>query len=535
MLAILLIQKQSHRSMATRAPSSRGAVTLDGPRIKPTPPIPIVASSGNGNGSSDQSLVTSQRRYLAMMNRYSLAKLTASTLVQEINNFHAGTLRAFAQRMESIEQKDDVLMSVIPKREAAVKRMKWQVLVNEDVPVEDKETADEHRKALFHFYNNLTCTHAMDANLKGGFSTFVELAMKCVGYKWSAFETIWKPETEGLTAEFSFVPLRFFENTTGELRFLPSDFASYGDALQPNGWVVFCGPCLLEPCAANYLIKDLARTSYLIYCQNQGMPGIVGKTKAAYLGEQWNAFNTALGELLAGNTLLMGEGDEVSKLDLSATGQLPFPALIEEQNQRMATLWRGGSLGTVGTSTGPEQRGVVLQADEEGKLAADDGQRISDTLNQTIDKLVIEWTFGEGVKPLAYVKIAPPATIDVDRDIKTFEFLASKGVELGKQQLREHFSVSEPGDGDEIVNPAQPEAGFDEQGNPLPPQPRTGATGEPMVEDEATPEEVKAELEAKLAEAGNEKATRADLLKALNTPRNACALNVLLRSGELKP
>jgi hypothetical protein len=263
----------------------------------------------------------------------------------------------------------------------------------------------------------------------------------------------------------------------------------------------------------------MARTAYLLYCQNQGMPGIVGKTKASYLGEQWNAFNTALGELLAGNTILMGEGDEVDKLDLSATGQLPFPALIQEQNERMATLWRGGSLGTVGTSTGPEQRGVVLQADEEGKLAADDGQRISDTLNQTIDKLVIEWTFGEGVKPLAYVKIAPPATIDVDRDIKTFEFLASKGVELGKQQLREHFSVSEPGDGDELVNPSQPEPEF-------------GPDGEPIAPDEATPEEVKAELEAQAKLAGNEKATRADLLKLLNTPRNARTLNALLRSGE---
>jgi phage gp29-like protein len=205
--------------MATRAPSSRGAVALDGPRVKPTPPIPVITDSGgNGNGSGQQSLVTSQRRYLAMMNRYSLAKLSAQTLIQEINNFHAGTLKAFALRIENLEQGDDVLMSVVPKREAAVKRMKWQVMINEDVPVEDKETAEGHRKALFHFYNNLTCTHAMDANRKGGFSTFVELAMKCVGYKWAAFETIWKPDTEGLTAEMSFVPLRFFENSISAKR-----------------------------------------------------------------------------------------------------------------------------------------------------------------------------------------------------------------------------------------------------------------------------------------------------------------------------
>jgi phage gp29-like protein len=519
--------------MAARTPSTRGAVALNEPRITPTPPVPT--DSGNGGGQT--SLVTATRRYNQLQTRYSIAKLTAATLVSEIRNFKAGYLTPFAQRMEEIEERDDVLKSVIPKREASVKRLKWQVLVNEDVEEGEKEAADEHRKALFDFYNTMAVTHAMDANLKGGFSSFVEFAMKCVGHRWSAFEMIWKPTTEGLAAEAVFVPLRFFENRTGQLRFLASDFATFGDELNENGWVVFCGPGLLEPCAVNYLIKDLARTSWLIYCQNQGMPGIVGKTTAGYQSAQWTAFNTALGDLLAGNTLLMGEGDSVEKLDLSAQGTLPFPELIREQNERMATLWRGGSKSTISTG-GPDQTGVTLQADEETKLAADDGQRLSDTLNQTLDKIVIEWTFGEGVKPLAYVKIAPPQTIDADRDIKVFTFLGESGVTLGKQQLREHFSVGEPAEGDEPVTVPKPKPAFgqpqlDADGNPLM---DTGALDE-GAQDEATPEELQKELNAKRAElrgqAGNEKLTQVDLLKSLNTPRNARALNELLRSGQL--
>ena len=46
-----------------------------------------------------------------------------------------------------------------------------------------------------------------------------------------------------------------------------------------------------------------------------------------------------------------------------------------EQNERLATLWRGGSKGTIGTG-GPDQTGVTLQGDEETKLATDDGIRL---------------------------------------------------------------------------------------------------------------------------------------------------------------
>jgi phage gp29-like protein len=512
--------------MAAQASEPRGAVDLSEPRVTPTPPIP--SDSGNGNGSGPTSIVTATRRYNQLQTRYSVAKLTAQTLVSELRNFKAGYLTPFALRMEEIEDRDDVLKSVIPKREASVKRLKWQVMLNEDLDPAEKEPAEEHKKALFNFYNNLSMTHGLDANLKGGFASFIEFAMKCVGHRWAAFEVIWKPTTDGLTAEVVFVPLRFFENKTGALRFLPSDFASDGAALNENGWVVFCGPGLLEPCSVNYLIKDLCRTSYLIYCQNQGMPGIVGKTTAGYLSDQWNAFNTALGDLLAGNTLLMGEGDSVEKLDLSAQGALPFPDLIREQNERMATLWRGGSKSTISTG-GPDQTGVTLQSDEELKLAADDGQRISDTLNQTLDKIVIEWTFGEGAKPLAYVKIAPPTSIDVERDIKTFTFLGESGVKLGKRQLREHFSVAEPDEADEPVSVPQPKPAFG--------QPQPGGEDE-LEEGEATEEEVRAEFGEKLAEQqgqeANERKPVAELIKSLNTPRNARALNALLRSGQLK-
>lgn len=581
--------------MATAA----NTLTLDAPRLTPgSEAITSNMPKPNGNGAGGVSVVSKERRAYAKITQTNpLRKLKPDGLVRAWDSFRTGYLRDYALLIDAVAQWDDVLMSVILKREAAVKRLKWQVLMNEDVPDEQREEAESHKEALFNFYNNLTCTHALDGDVSGGFSTFVEWAMKCVGNFWSPFEILWQPTPEGLTAQFNYVPLWFFEKRTGKLRFLQGDFVLNGDELVPNGWVVFQGPGLMVPSAVCYIVKDLARQSYLCYCQNQGMPGIHGTTKAPYNSDQWNAMFTMLETVLAGGVILTGEDDKVTKLDISAQGTLPFPELIREQNERMATIWRGGSKGTISTG-GPDQTGVNLQADEEMKLAADDGQRISSTLNAVVDKIVIEWTYGEGVKPLAYIKIAPPPTVDVDRDLKVFEWFTAKKIPLGMSQMREHFSVSEPNEGDTLVTvpidgaitPAMGGAAvLDENGKPIV-DPESGiargvslngaqvtalsglatqvAAGDLPMEmartialaafpeipldtvnrifqalkgftsasttQEATQQDVKQQFDKEVQEAGNEyAAAMPEILRRLNTPRNARALNALLKKGAL--
>lgn len=507
-------------------------LTLDKPRLAPgaeaTAFSTPVSTNGHSNGNG-ASVVTNQRRqYSKITSTNPLRKLKPDGLVRAWDAFRSGYLREYALLMEAVAQWDDVLMSVIPKRESAAKRLKYQVLINEDTTEEQKDEAEEHKAALDYFYNNLECTHALDGDISGGFSTFVELAMKCIGNFWSPFEMIWKPTPDGLTAQANYVPLQFFEKRTGKLRFLQGDFLLNGDELVKNGWVIFCGPGLLVPSSVCYLIKDLARTSHLIYCQNQAMPGAHGTTKAGYQTAQWNAMYTMLADVLAGGSILTNDGDTVQKLDLSASGQLPFPELIREQNERMATLWRGGSKGTISTG-GPDQTGVSLQGDEETKLAADDGQRISSVLNSVVDKVVIEWTFGEGVKPLAYIKIAPPSTIDVDRELKIFDWFTAHKIPVGQNQVRDHFSVAAPSEDDTLVAAADVAPPFG--------QPRFNPIDDDEDEEEvdATEDEVQAEIDEELKDAGNERASLLPaILRKLNTPRNAKALNALLQKGVVK-
>lgn len=452
-----------NRSTTTNAPGSRAAIAKTGNRTPtdrridprtPIPEIPPVPQPGNEpTGTNGRSVVTPGRRYYQKLTRYNpIRLLTPERLSTNMDNFKNGYLREFALMMEAVAARDDVLQSVIPKRKAAVKRLKWQIAVAEDLPPELEAQADAQRDALHYFYDNLTATSAVDANVKAGWNTFIDQMMNAIGHFYAVHEILWKPSPEGLTAEFNYVPLWFFENRTGKLRFLPHDFAVYGDELVDKGWLVTCGPGLLEPSCVAYMFKNMSLKDWALYCEKHGMPGVHGQTSAPFNSPQWQALEAAVADIAADFSCVTGQGDKIEKIDFSQTGELPYEPLVERMDRALSWMWRGGSMSTTGgSSKGPEQFGAGMQEDEETRICEDDCALMTETLNTQVDRVVIEWMFGVGTKPLAFVKIAPPRKLDVDRDIKVFEFMSKSGVDVGKNQLREHFNVPPPDPDDEVV------------------------------------------------------------------------------------
>ena len=78
---------------------------------------------------------------------------------------------------------------------------------------------------------------AVDAAERGGFKLLARQMMDAVGKRFAVHEIIWR-EVEGsgmkrnfVEAKFRFVPLAFFENRTGRLRFLENESAQDGREL----------------------------------------------------------------------------------------------------------------------------------------------------------------------------------------------------------------------------------------------------------------------------------------------------------------
>lgn len=403
------------------------------------------------------SILTPERvRYYKQSRFNPIRNLTADNLARQIEEFNAGYLRQYAQSMEALQRRDDVLQCVIPKRIASITKHKWEILTD---PNADEAEADAHKQKLEYFYRNLRATDAIDRNQNRGVSLLIEQMMDAVAKKYASHEIIWKPSPKGLTAMMNFVPLWFFENKTGKLRFLKNDGDVEGIELDPDGWMVTCGPGLMEPCSVAWMYKNLCLKDWLIYCEKHGMPGVVGKTKHALDTPGWQAVETAVAAVAADFSCVISFDDELDKIDFTAQGQLPYQPLAERMDRALASLWRGADLSTISSGGSGEGNGASLQGEESHALEEQDARLISETCNEQLDRKVLAYYFGEDVEPLAYFQIVVPPRQNVDTEIKVDEFLVKNGVRLSRKDTAERYGREEAEEGDEVLETQMPAPG----------------------------------------------------------------------------
>ncbi|MDR1281019.1 MAG: DUF935 domain-containing protein [Opitutaceae bacterium] len=304
--------------------------------------------------------------------------LTPERLAACIDQFDAGHLRNAALAWQKIRDRDDMIKTVAEKRELAIALLDWEIL-----PVEDSPEAEDHKQALEDFYNNLVATDALDRNRRGGLSTLIHQMMHSAGHKYAVHEIIWRPDTDALTAEFRFVPLQFFENTAGSIRFLPTDFAAFGEELEEAGWMVTTGAGLMEASSIAWLFKRRPLQVWLTFCDKFGMPGLHGKTPASKGSDEWNAFREALAHYAEDWSLLTSTGTEIAPIQVNASGVAPHSSLVDRMDRAIARLWRGADLGTM--SQQGDATGSNPQTTETDILVAADAMTISETLQHYVD------------------------------------------------------------------------------------------------------------------------------------------------------
>jgi hypothetical protein len=383
-----------------------------------------------------------------------LRNLTPDILSRQLDAFESGYLREAVETWDAIEKRDDLLKSVIPKRKKSISRHGWEVYVPRHTERSQLAEAAEHKQALEHFYRNLTCTNAIDANERGAFKLLIRQMMDAVGKRYAVHEIVWKPsESEGLTAEFRFVPLSYFENTTGALRFLDSDGAIEGRPLEPGAWLVTAGEGLMVASSVAWMFKNLSLKDWLEFSQRHGTPALHGTTIAARDSADWNEFRDTVNDLLAGQSAITNSTDAIKVLDLAQGGQIPFPILTERMDRMMAALWRGADLSTLSREHG---YGASLQDRESCLLEEDDCELISETLNERVDAWVIRYLFGKDVKPLARVRVLPAPRECSEYDLRVDQFLLTNGAPLSLNETLERYGRELPEAGDAVLQLNKP-------------------------------------------------------------------------------
>ena len=390
-----------------------------------------------------QSVVTAERVRVNVQSRVDpLPYLTPELLVRMHQDFRRGYLIRAALAWEDIKHTDDRLVCVAPKREKSVARHGYEITVSTGHEKDAK--ALKHKAALEYFYANLVCEDAFDRNNKGGTKLLLKTMMRAVGYKWAVHEIMWKPNPpEGLTAQLNFCPLWFFENTTGRLRFLQTDWQLYGTDLVPGEWLITSGDGLMKSCAILYLIKHLPLRDWLIYCERQAIPGIHGETSAGKGTPEWDELIDALKNFATDFSILTSPGTKINAVDIAAKGELAYPKLVDWADRAFASIWRGGDLSSGSHQGGGQGQGASLQADEGQILEQGDAELLSDTLNEQLDRYVILYQFGDET-PLAGIRVKTGVTRDVEQDIETDSFLLQAGVPMAVSELAQRYGRTLP-------------------------------------------------------------------------------------------
>jgi hypothetical protein len=399
-----------------------------------------------------------------------LRGLTPEMLSAQLDSFAAGDLRAAAQTWDVMERRHPMLGSVARKRYRSVSRLDWQVKVAEDSP-----EAEAHQAVLEEFWRSVTVTDALDRNRRGGVATLLRQSAAAIGHRWAVHEIVWRPEPGRLTATFTRVPLWFFECRTGELRYLTADYGIAGTPLEPGGWLVHCGDGIMEATCALVAWCGLGLGDWLAYSEKFAIPGMLWETTAMPGSPEWVAAEGAAASFSADWAAVVAAGTKVTPIN-SPTGSQVIPqGLVEYLERRIVTLWRGADLGTM--SQGGEGVGASLQGDESRILMEDDAEDITEPLRDQVERHVIEWHFGPGVRPLAYLDLVLPSQPATQTDLMVDKQLVEQGVRLSSTDAAERYGRKIASDDEDVlIVPVAAPA----------PMPAPGIPFRPLLANEAT-------------------------------------------------
>lgn len=407
--------------------------------------------------------VSVQRAAMAVQSRFDpLPYLTPERLVTAHAAYRKGYLSRAALIWQDIIDIDDKLVSVVPNRlnGPARQRLRYVAAAGQ----EKNPRAAEHIAALKYHYENLICTKALNRDVNGGYIQLFRAMMQARAFGYSAQEIVWRPSAKGITATYIDIPLQFFEHTTGRLRFLQNDHDIYGVDMPDREWLVTATTDhLMMASAAARMFKVLPLKDWLIYCEKCAMPGLHGETNAAVGSEEWVHLENALRSFGVDMTLITQPGAKVTPIDITTRGELAYPALVDRCDRALSAIWLGGDLGSMSRGQGATG-GVILQDRVKDEDLTADCRLITGTLNERIDRMVIDQVFGED--PLAWVVVDPPQPDTRVEDISTDTFLIGVGFPMTVGQLADRYDreVPEGHDASDLVR--SPATTFDGSGAP---------------------------------------------------------------------
>lgn len=383
---------------------------------------------------------------------------TAARLGTELDGFYQGSL-TIGKFWAMMLARDPELVTAYSKREESVEGLEWQIVKNDGLPQEMQDDADRQVEILNDFYSSIKVTDVLKQDMHGGVGLLAKKLLSARANGWSVNELIWRPGegvNGGLALTVRSVPVYWFENKTGKLRFLQNDNDMFGQDMLPGEWLVATSEAFMECVTSLWLYKRNLMQSWVRFCDKYGMPLPIVRVDAPVGSAQWDAGKT-LAEAIQQDWAAIATPEATLEFaQIDRTGDSTFQALHDEIKRTIITVVLGSDLSTMSSQSGQGQ-GASLQANESVKKEKSDACMISEVCNGTLDKFVLEYSLGEGVQQLARFVLVPSKQLNTANEIMIDRLFREFGIDLSVDDMRARYGRGEPVEGAEIVGDMEPE------------------------------------------------------------------------------
>lgn len=389
-----------------------------------------------------------------------LRGLSAADLTRYIESFEAGDFLRLADTMAAMERRDYTWKIAAAKARKDVSCRQWQCVPKDGY--KDDPDAAAQADALRAFYSSIKVTDYRCKNVYSGVRGLVSNIMYAYNDEYSLQEIVFTPTAAGkLSAHIMRCPLGWFQLMDGYMHLRPQIASTESEELEDGGWIISKSDGVGIACAVAYQFKRMSLGDLAIYSGRCGQPGIQGKTNATYGSTEWNNMAEAVRNFKNEWSAVTGLNDIFEAIDLSLSGTLPQPIIIELMDRAIASLQRGADLSTMSAGVGSGE-GASLQGEESLLITTDNCAMVSETLQTQLDPFVIAWHFGPDTEIKAGFELIPPKNKNVTQDLLTDEKLTSMGVRISKNATLERYNRTEadPADPDDspLTAPSSPAA-----------------------------------------------------------------------------
>jgi hypothetical protein len=408
-----------------------------------------------------------------------LRMLNPEMLSLYLDQFDIGILNLAARLWEAMCKRDDTLSFVKQQLEDSIASKPWGVFMQKNA---DAKEAARHKACLDWFYDHIVATDAFDRNVRGGRHLLIRQMMNSASYQYAVHHILWRPQPGAsiqvddvgrvpvIAATLEHVPLQYFENTSGTLRFLPmGGYGIEGQELDWNReWICTTGAGLMFAASISYVFKRLTFQDWTIFNERYAQPKVIGMTTAQrdsdagrHMEEIVANFNGDQGIVLS-EVPAIGEKPPISLLGPEGTVSVDlFERFLDRQDRKITVMYRGSDLANM--SRERDTTGVSAQSKETERLEMAHCQRIADAMRQ-LDRMVIRFCFGESVEPLANFGLPDMDDEDAQQLRESAGFLADRGAQVDLRDTAERLGVTLTESPEDALQPIGRAAAGDVQG-----------------------------------------------------------------------